>query len=349
MKQVRLGRTDLLVSKTAFGALPIQRVPMAESDAILQRAFEAGINFFDTANAYTDSEEKIGHALSGVRDRIVIATKSAVPDKATVLANLETSLRRLKTDYIDIFQLHNPAVLPSDELYEALLEQQAKGRIRHIGITNHRIHLAFEAVQSGRFATMQFPFSLLSGPQELALVQACAETDTGFIAMKALSGGLINDSTAAFGFMAQYPNVVPIYGIQRLGELEEFLALEENPPVQDERLEARIEKAREGLSGDFCRSCGYCLPCPAGIDIPQCARISLLMTRAPYQAYLSDEWRSKMQQVNDCIHCGHCSRHCPYGLDTPELLQRELARYETLYEKLTAQQTQTGGTSGRFR
>lgn len=334
MKKIRLGRTNLQVSKTAFGALPIQRISFEESKKILRKAYESGINFFDTANGYTDSEEKIGFALSDVRDQIVIATKSALLDKTSILKNIDTSLKRMNTDYIDIFQIHNPTQLPDLEIYETLLEQKELGRIRHIGITNHRINLAFEALQTGWFETMQFPFSLLSGKQEVDLVRNCRETDTGFIAMKAMSGGLISDSTAAFGFMMQFDNVVPIYGIQKLSELEEFLALEENPPALDDRLGALIEKAREGLSGDFCRSCGYCLPCPAEIDIPQSARISLLMTRAPSAPFLTEAWSTKMEKVHDCIDCGSCKTKCPYGLDVPNLLKREKERYDALREKI---------------
>lgn len=335
MKKIRLGRTNLMVSKTAFGALPIQRISFEESRQILQKAYESGINFFDTANGYTDSEEKIGYALSGVRDEIIIATKSAMVEKKVILENMDKSLKRMKTDYIDIFQLHNPAQLPSEEIVEALLEQKEKGKIRHIGITNHRIDLAFEAVRTGWFETMQFPFSLLSGQQEMELVNECERTDTGFIAMKALSGGLINDSRAAFGFMMDQKNVVPIYGIQKMRELEEFLELEKDPPARDQHLTSLIEKAREGLSGDFCRSCGYCLPCPAEIDIPQCARVSLLMTRAPAAPFLTEAWSEKMEKIHDCIDCGSCKTKCPYGLDVPNLLKREKERYDKLRGELS--------------
>ncbi|NTW72975.1 MAG: aldo/keto reductase, partial [Eubacteriaceae bacterium] len=161
------------------------------------------------------------------------------------------------------------------------------------------------------------------------------KTDTGFIAMKAMSGGLISSSAAAFGFMSRYENVVPIYGIQKMNELEEFLELDKNPPPYDEQLKSLIEKSKEGLAGDFCRSCGYCLPCPVEIDIPQCARISLLMTRAPSKPFLSDEWKAKMEKINSCINCGNCKKRCPYGLDIPNLLKRELDRYQELYEKLS--------------
>lgn len=334
MRKVRLGRTELEVSKTSFGALPIQRVSFDEAARLLRRAYDAGVNFFDTANAYTDSEEKIGYALSDVRDKIIIATKSGVTSLNFIRENLDKSLRRMKTDYIDIYQLHNPAELPSDDVYEFLLRAKEAGKIRHIGITNHRPGIAREAVESGLFETLQFPFSLLSGEKEEEIVRLCAEKDVGFIAMKAISGGLISNARAAFTFLDQFPNVVPIYGVQRMEELEEWLALENNPPKYTDEIRADIEKQRAELGADFCRGCGYCMPCPAGIEIWTAARMSLLIGRAPYEDYLSDTWRDKMNLIENCIGCGNCTSHCPYGLDTPSLLKRELFRYRELYQKL---------------
>lgn len=334
MRKVRLGRTGLMVTKTSFGALPIQRIPESESTKILRRAYEAGINFFDTAQFYTDSEAKIGAALSDVRDKIVIATKSATDSAEFVQKNLENSLRMMKTDYIDIYQLHNPAELPNDDIWEVLLRAKEQGKIRHIGITNHRDKLAMEAIKTGLFDTLQFPFCILSGESERELVRECESRDIGFIAMKAMSGGLITSARAAFAFLDQFPTVVPIYGVQKMKELEEFIALEENPPVLNDELRALIEAQKEGLSGDFCRGCGYCMPCPVGIEINQAARMSLMIGRAPYQQFVGKEWRKKMDLIKDCVGCGHCKAHCPYGLDTPNLLKRELERYDELYAKL---------------
>ena len=212
-----------MASKPAFGVLPLKRTPMEEAVKILRKAYDAGITFYDTANAYTDSEEKIGNALSDVRHNIIIATKSGASDRETVTKHIENSLRMLKTDYIDIFQFHNPAVLPdpSDEngAYAAALAAKEKGYIRHIGITNHRLGVAREAIASGNFETLQFPFCYLAAPQDLELVELCRQADMGFIAMKGLSGGLLNNAAACFAFMQQYPTVVPIWGIQREEEL----------------------------------------------------------------------------------------------------------------------------------
>jgi len=201
-------------------------------------------------------------------------------------------------------------------------------------MTNHRSKIAWEAIESGLFDTLQFPFCLLSGEPEREIVSECEKRDIGFIAMKAMSGGLINNASAAVAFLNQYPTVVPIYGIQKMEELEEFLLLEEHPPVLDDTMKAEIERQKEGLSGDFCRGCGYCMPCPVGIEINQAARMSLMLGRAPYQGFVTKEWREKMDLIQNCIECGQCKAKCPYGLDTPNLLKRELERYDKLYAQL---------------
>lgn len=331
MDQFRLGRTNLMVSRSGFGALPIQRITIQDAGRLLRKAYDRGINFFDTARAYTDSEEKIGAALAGVRERIIIATKTGAEDRKTFFEDLERSLSNLKTDYIDIYQLHNPKSLPdpddSNGLYQALLEAKEKGMIRFIGITNHRLDLAITAADSGLYDTVQYPLSLLSSEKDLGLIDICEQKDIGLIAMKALSGGLIDNGKAAFAFLRQYQNVLPIWGVQKESELDEFLACEQNPPVLDDAMQGIINKFRAELSGDFCRGCGYCLPCPAEILIPMAARMALFLKRAVYQNYLTDEWRKKMELIEDCIDCGHCRNNCPYELDTPNLLKRNLLAY----------------------
>lgn len=335
MQKVRLGRTGLLVTKTAFGALPIQRVPKGDAVKLIRRAFDAGINYFDTANRYSDSEEKLGHAIHDVRREVVISTKSMATDKGTVLQHIEQSLRALQTDYIDLFQFHNPVELPDindpEGAFAATLEMRKKGHIRHIGITSHRLHVARAAISSGNFETLQFPFCYLTTNEELSLVKECAAADMGFIAMKGLSGGVLTNAEACYAFMQQFDNVVPIWGIQREEELDQWLALSQREAPMTDDLRAVIEKDRQELSGSFCRSCGYCLPCPAGIDIPQAARMYALLRRSPYQQYMSDLWHEKMHRIEDCLHCGACKSRCPFGLDTPELLQAMLKDYDEFY------------------
>ncbi len=332
MDTIRLGRTGLIVSKNGFGALPVQRVGKEDAARLLRRAFEGGINYFDTARAYSDSEEKLGLALSDVRESIIISTKTASVTAEGLWADLHESLRLLKTAYIDIYQFHNPAFCPrpgdGTGLYEAMLEAQDKGMIRHIGITNHRLAVAEEAVRSGLYGTLQFPFSYLASEKELALLRLCQEQDVGFICMKALAGGLITRSDAAYAYLAQYP-VAPIWGIQRESELDEFLAYQEQPPAMTEDIAAYIARERQELVGDFCRGCGYCMPCPAGIEINTCARISLLLRRSPSAQWLTEESQAMMAKINGCLNCGRCKTKCPYGLDTPNLLRKNYEDYKT--------------------
>ena len=335
MEKIRLGRTELMVSRSGFGALPIQRISFEDTKDILRKAYESGINFFDTARGYSDSEEKVGYALSDVRKNIIIATKSHAENKKTLLEHLETSLKNLNTDYIDIYQIHNPEVLPNPEdpdgTYAGVLEAKKKGLIRYIGITNHSISNAMKAAESNLYDTIQFPLNSLSSEEDLKLIQLCKDKDLGIIAMKAMSGGLITNVASTFAFLRQFDNLVPIWGIQKMKELEEFINLEKNPPKLDEQMWGIIEKDRSELAGEFCRGCGYCLPCPAGIDIPNQARISLMMNRSPYAEFLEDSYKEKMNLINNCINCGHCKSHCPYKLDTPNLLKRELKKYNEFY------------------
>ena len=331
---VRLGSTGIVVNKNGFGALPMQRVSMEEAVQLVRRAFEGGITFFDTARYYTDSEEKLGEALEGIRDKVYIATKTGASTGEALKKELETSLKNLRTDHIDIYQFHNPAVCPKpgdgSGLYEAMEEAKAQGMVRHIGITNHRLAVAHEAIDSGLYETLQFPFCYLADEKDVELVEKCKKADMGFIAMKALSGGLITNSRAAYAFEAQFDNVLPIWGVQRQTELEEFLSYIKNPPAMTDEIKALIEADKKELAGDFCRGCGYCMPCPVGIEINNCARMSLLLRRSPSAAQLTTEEQEKMMKIKECIHCGRCKSKCPYGLDTPALLEKNLKDYEEI-------------------
>jgi len=332
MQYTTLGRTGLRVSRTSFGALPIQRVSIAEAGVLLRKAYDHGVNFFDTARAYTDSEEKIGAALSDVRERIIIATKSGASTGAELTAHLETSLHNLRTDYVDILQLHTPPALATreDDRYEAMLAAQQAGKIRFIGMTNHRLDVVRQAAASELYDTVQYPLSAISSEEDLLLIDECRTHNVGLIAMKGLCGGLLTNATTAFAFLRQYENVVPIWGVQREAELDEFLALEANPPVLDAALWAEIARDRAELAGNFCRACGYCLPCPAGIPIPMAARMGLLLRRMPAQPLLSEEWQQNMARIEQCIGCGACASRCPYNLDTPRLLRDMLSEYKAM-------------------
>jgi len=331
---VRLGKTGIITNKNGFGALPVQRVSDQEAIHLLKKAYENGITFFDTARFYTDSEHKLGLAFEGIRDKIYIASKTAAVTEETFWKDLETTLTNLKTDYLDLYQFHNPSFCPKNDqengVYNAMLEAKKQGKIRHIGITNHRLSVAEEAIESGLYESLQFPFSYLASDKDINLVTKCMEKDMGFIAMKALSGGLITNSQAAYAFLAEYENVLPIWGIQQEKELDEFVSYVKNPPRMNDELQAIINKDRSELLGEFCRGCGYCMPCPAGIEINNCARMSLLIRRSPSNLQLTKEVQEKMMKIEGCIHCNQCKEHCPYGLDTPTLLEKNLVDYKEI-------------------
>ncbi len=331
MDMVTLGRTGITVNKNGFGALPIQRISQEEAVKIVRKAYDGGIRFFDTARLYSDSEVKLGAAFEGMRDKVYIASKTAATTTEKFWSDLETTLRNLKTDYLDLYQFHNPSFCPKPGdgtgLYEAMLEAKKQGKIRHIGITNHRLAVGHEIVESGLYETLQFPFCYLATEKDIELVKACEKAGMGFIAMKALSGGLITNSAAAYAYLAQYPNVLPIWGVQKESEMDEFLSYIENPPVLTDDIQQIIENDRKILGGEFCRGCGYCLPCPAGIEIFTAARMSLLLRRSPSAGHLSENGQALMKKIEGCINCGACKTRCPYGLDTPNLLKRNYKDY----------------------
>mgnify|MGYP000915504878 FL=1 len=332
MRQITLGSTGITVPQNAFGALPIQRVSTEMAVKLLRRAYEGGMRFFDTARAYSDSEVKVGEAFDGMRKKVFIATKTGAKTPEEVRAQVETSLKNLRTDYIDIYQFHcaDQCYRPGDGtgMYECMEELKKEGKIRHIGITAHKLYIAEEAVESGLYETLQYPFSYLSSEKEIALVKKCKEANMGFIAMKGLAGGLINRSEAAMAFMSQFDNALPIWGIQKEKELEEWLSYMAETPTMNEELTAYIEKEQKELTGEFCRGCGYCMPCPAGIMINQCARMSLMLRRAPSKAWLTPEMQAEMKKIEVCLHCNQCMKKCPYELNTPELLKKNYEDYK---------------------
>lgn len=332
MKNITLGSTGITAPQNGFGALPIQRADIKTSVKILQKAYEGGITFFDTARVYSDSEEKIGLALSDVRKNLFIATKTMAKNTEDMKKDLETSLNNLKTDHIDIYQFHcaDTCFAPDDGtgMYELMEDFKRQGIIKHIGITAHKIGVAEDAIKSGLYETLQFPFSYLSGEREVELVNKCRENNMGFIAMKGLAGGIITNSKMAYAFIGQFDNVMPIWGVQRENELDEWLSYMEDTPVMESEMMEEIEKEKQQLSGNFCRGCGYCMPCPMDIQINNCARMSLMLRRAPSKSWLSETWQNNMKQIEKCVNCGQCMSKCPYELNTPELLRVNYEDYK---------------------
>lgn len=333
MREITLGKTGITVPQNAFGALPVQRVCKEDAVKILRKAYDGGMRYFDTARAYTDSEEKLCAAFKGVvpREDIYIATKTMAKTPEKFREDLETSLKTLGTDYIDVYQFHmvEQCYRPKDGtgMYECMQEAKAQGKIRHIACTAHKLMVAKECIESDLYATMQFPMSYLSSDKELELIRLCEEHDMGFICMKGLAGGLINRSDAAMAFVTQY-NILPIWGIQKESELDEWLSYMENTPEMTDEIAAFIEAEKKELSGDFCRGCGYCMPCPMGIKINNCARMSLMLRRAPSAGWLTPENQAEMKKIEDCIECRQCTEKCPYELDTPNLLKKNYEDYK---------------------
>ena len=333
MRNIILGKTGIETPQNAFGALPIQRIDKESAVRLLRRAYEGGMLFFDTARAYSDSEEKVGAAFEGMRDKVFIASKTQAKTPEKFREDLDTTLRNLKTDYLDIYQFHcvPQCFKPGDGtgMYEEMLKAKEAGKVRHIGITAHLIAVAEEIVKSGLYETLQFPFSYLASDREIKLVEDTAKAGMGFIAMKAIAGGLLTNSDACMAFMTQY-DALPIWGIQREEELDKWLSYFEKEPVLTDELKAFIEEDRKSLMGDFCRGCGYCMPCTVGIQINNCARMSQLIRRAPSAGFLSEEWQGLMLKIDECIDCGLCKSKCPYELDTPNLLRKNLQDYKKI-------------------
>jgi len=331
-REVKLGSTGIVSVQNAFGALPIQRTDTVTAVKLLRRALEGGMRFYDTARAYSDSEEKLGRAFGDLRGEVILATKTGAKTPEEFRGQLDRSLKMLRTDHIDLYQFHFAGVCyrPGDGtgMYECMQEAKKQGKILHIGITAHKLGIAEECVESGLYETVQYPLSYLSTEREIALTRRCAEKNVGFLAMKGLAGGLITNSAAAFAFMSQLPNVLPIWGIQRERELEEWLSYMDDAPQMTDGIKAYIDRERAELAGEFCRGCGYCLPCPAGIKINSCARMSLFLRRCPPEDWLTPANQEMMKQIEGCLDCGQCRQKCPYELNTPELLKKNYEDYK---------------------
>lgn len=333
MRNIILGRTGIVTPQNAFGALPIQRVSFDVAKRLLLRAYEGGMVFFDTARVYSDSEEKMGQAFEGMREKIYIASKTQAETPEKFWSDLETTLKNLKTDYLDIYQFHCAKMCyrPDDGtgMYECMLEAQRQGKIRYIGITAHKIGVAEEAAESGLYDTIQYPFCYLATDRDVALVKKCEENNIGFIAMKGLSGGLLTNTDACMAYMTDY-NVLPIWGVQRDQELEDWLSYFDKDISMTDEIAEFIKKERAELLGDFCRGCGYCMPCTVGIQINNCARMSQMIRRSPSAGFLGDFWKGELMRIEQCIDCGICKTKCPYELDIPTLLRKNLADYKDI-------------------
>ncbi len=327
MQTVRFGKTELLVSRVAFGGIPIIPLSVEEGAAVVRHCFERGITFFDTANMYADSEKKIGLALASVRDRVVIATKTLERSAEGAAKHIGYSLNNLKTDYIDLYQLHSiskqedwDAVVAPGGALEAVNQAKAEGKIKHIGFSSHDIALAIKVCRTGLFASIQIPFNFIENDPADELFPVARELDMGIIAMKPLGGGLIGRADLCFKFLQQYPFVVPDPGIQSADEADEIIALYDSPRPLTAEDNQEIEKIRSELGKRFCHRCGYCVPCEQGVKIPEVMSFRSMARRlAPKNAIAFTQ--NAMQTVDSCSECGECLEKCPYNLEIPELIR----------------------------
>lgn len=326
MRQIRLGRTGLIVSEVGFGGIPIQRLSEQEAVTLVRRCLDLGITFLDTANGYSTSEERIGKAMAGRRDGLVLATKTGARDGAGVTKHLTLSLERLGVETIDLYQFHG---VSSDEDYDKVLapagplavvrEAQACGQVRHIGLTSHSMDIALRAVKSGHFETIMFPFNFITNEAAQELIPLAIERDVGFIAMKPLAGGALDNATLAFTYLRRFPNILPIPGIERAEEIEEIIAVMEGPAEMRPGEQEEIERLQAELGTRFCRRCGYCQPCPEGVSIQLLMIMDSMIKRMPPADVFAD-FTQLVEAADACTDCGECEEKCPYGLPIREII-----------------------------
>jgi predicted aldo/keto reductase-like oxidoreductase len=335
MKQVRLGRTGLHVSRVGFGGIPIQRLTEAEAIRVVQRCLDLGITFLDTANAYTTSEERIGKAIEGRREQVILATKTTACDAAIAREHLELSLRRMKVDTIDLWQLHNVSsfetyvqVLGPGGAMEAAQQAMEAGKVQHVGLSSHSMDVAVQAVPSGLFETIQFPFNFVTNEAAERLVPLAREHDLGFIAMKPFAGGLLDRANLAIKYLLGFEAVVPDPGIERIEEIEEIAGIVAGPWELTPEEQREIERIRDEADTRFCRRCGYCEPCSEGVRISLVMNLRSFLKRFPAEGYTSGWLGAGAESARRCIECGECEDKCPYHLPIREMIAENLEYYE---------------------
>ena len=328
-----LGKTGLKVSAMGFGGIPIQRIDAEGTKALMHKLVEEGVNYIDTARVYTVSESYLGYALEGIRDKFVLATKGMGRTKEAMAADIENSLRDLRTDYIDLYQCHNPNLAQLDQIcgeggaLEALMEAKAAGKIGHIGITAHAVEVFEKALELPWVETIMFPYNIVES-QGADLIDKCAKKNIGFIDMKPLAGGALEDATLALRFICANPNVtVTIPGMAELKELEQNIAaVSDTSPLSQEELNA-IDSIRKELGTQFCRRCNYCAPCSVGIAIPSIFLFEGYLSRYGLETWARERYGTLAKKASDCIGCGACEPRCPYNLPIREMLKKSAERF----------------------
>ena len=322
-----LGKTGLKISTLGFGGIPIQRIDAEGTKTLIAKLAEAGINYIDTARGYTVSESYLGYALEGIRDKFILATKSMSRTKEAMSADIETSLSNLRTGYIDLYQIHNPNLAQLEQVcseggaLEALTEARAAGKIGHIGLTAHSVEVFEKAIELPWVETIMFPYNIVESQGE-ELIRKCAEKNIGFVVMKPLAGGAIEDATLALRFICANPNIsVVIPGMAEVKELEQNLAaVADTSPLSEGELE-NIRKIRNELGTQFCRRCNYCAPCAVGISIPNVFLFDGYLSRYGLADWAKGRYETMPKKASDCIGCGICETRCPYNLPIRQMMK----------------------------
>jgi len=335
MEYTVLGKTGLKISRMGFGGIPIQKTDAQRTKELMQRLAAYGINYIDTARGYTVSEEYLGEALEGMRDRFVLATKSMARDREGMARDIDISLKNLRTNYIDLYQVHNPSpkefeqVLSSGGALEALLEAKAAGKIGHIGFTTHSLELFEKALELPWVETIMFPYNIVEG-QGTQLMDACKEKNIGFICMKPLAGGAIDDGRLALRFVASNSAVtVVIPGMETVEEIEQNIQAVSDPAPLTQEEQEKIQAIRNSLGTEFCRRCNYCAPCTAGISIPAMFLMEGYYTRYGLEEWAKGRYLAMSKTASDCVGCGVCETRCPYNLPIRDMLKK----VETIFGK----------------
>jgi predicted aldo/keto reductase-like oxidoreductase len=335
----------MMVTKLGFGGIPIQRCTDDEAVAVVERCLDLGVNFIDTANAYTTSEERIGRAIAGrKREDLIIATKTTHRERDKIGEHLELSLKRLGTDYIDLYQFHNVSdrenldmVLDPNGPLVALEEALKDGRIRHIGLTSHSMEIAKEAVKTGRFETIMFPFNFITAEPAEELIPLARKNDVGFITMKPMGGGLLENAAIAFKYLLQFPDVAMIPGIEKPWEIEEIVGIMEGSWEMTEEETREMQRLRDELGTRFCRRCNYCQPCTEGIPISTVMIMGSFAKRFPPERLFTGRLAEAMDKATECSDCGECEERCPYDLPIREMMSEQISWYQEERRKFQAQ------------
>jgi len=344
MEQIRLGKTEMMVSKLGFGGIPIQRLDEDEAVAVVRRCLELGITFIDTANAYSTSEVRIGKAISGKREEIILATKSGARTREGVESHLKLSLEQLGVKYVDLYQFHGVSdsnaldtVLDPKGPMAAVQEAKKAGVVKHIGITSHSMEVAKEAVKSDRFETIMFPFNFITSEPADELLPLTREHDVGFIAMKPLAGGMLDDATIAFKYLFQFPDVLPIPGIEKMHEIEEIAQVLSGPWQMTDEEEQEMQRLRDELGTRFCRRCDYCLPCSEEIAISTVMVSGSFAKRLPPERIFAGRFGEMLEKAADCTECGDCEERCPYHLPIREMIAEQSKWFQEEKKKFDEQ------------